>query len=119
MRPEDTQYSLKEDIHKIMDNDTPSAVKVPDNIFGFGSWLIARCGMGVIAIYACWIIYNDLKDSNQRILIAFEKSIQTQTEFRLAVEGNNRSQAEMRSILESHIRVLERLDKRLEALERR
>lgn len=93
--------TLQGAVKAIAESDTPEAVNVPQDKISLIIWAVGRFGIGAVFAYAAYLIYGDMKASNERfiaqqaqqaekILEVFNQSIRTQIEFKSALDSNTR-----------------------------
>jgi hypothetical protein len=85
------KFSIKDDIAGVAERDTPQEIQVPSSYIGLAVWAAGRFGIALVAFYGMYLIYGDLKISNDRVLSVFEANTRSQTEFKNTLENNNKA----------------------------
>lgn len=105
-----------EAIAKMANNDTPPFVEVK-NGQQIVTWLVGKLGIGIIGFVFFYMIYQDMRKDTDRVLSkyegdsnrlinAYEKSIESQTKFKEVLESQGR-------ILEGYARILEKIEAKI------
>lgn len=91
----------KDELTQFANQDTPAGVTVPASWTGLAMWMMGRWGLGVAAAvvfgFALAQVYDDMREVNERVLVAFEAMAKQQEanaaalrELTKAVEGRPR-----------------------------
>lgn len=74
-------------LHQFAQADTPEQVTVPSSWPGLATWAIGRFGIGIVGIYGLWIVYGDLKATNERMMRILESRAVTDAELARSMSG--------------------------------
>lgn len=87
---------------RMVNADTPQGVYVPSQWTGIILWALGRFGIGIVFVYAAWMIYQDNKALTERVIKSNERwaevqanTVQAMQSLKSAVDMNS---AEIRAI---------------------
>ena len=114
--------SGKQALHLMAKRDTPEIVEVPETWPGIIAWLIGRFGVGVLGFGLLYIVYQDfmathkdfykdIKARDERIVAAFEKSVNAQSESNSILKLIEHNQKEINDTISHHGNLLEEIGK--------
>lgn len=102
MKPTELSQDVPHQLTRMVNTDTPQGVYVPGQWTGIILWALGRFGIGIVFVYAAWMIYQDNKALTERVIKSNERwsevqsaTVQTIQSLKTAVDTNS---AEIRAL---------------------
>lgn len=89
MNRQELSQDVPPQLTRMVNNDTPQGVYVPSQWTGIILWALGRFGIGIVFVYAAWMIYQDNKILTERLMAMTEKNMELQTKHIQVVESLN------------------------------
>lgn len=79
----------KSELHEKAMNDTPKEVEVPNSWPGLAVWVLGRWGIGAIGFVFLYVVYQDLRMSNERFAVISEKNVLVLEQLASKIQATN------------------------------